>query len=1512
MKTKKSKRLLAAFLAAIMVLTTFAAMPFSSFAAEHTAEDLKNLLDQYESRIESGTPYTNLASSYEAWYNGYVTYFLVTAGVRTADEIDTAYKNLETQFNAMKAWTPYTANTTAASDGSYTNLTLVDGDQMSNVLYAYGVGSTSAYAEIDLRDSDTLQTYTRAGVQYGTTVLLYDGVGSMGFPVSMFTARRTGTGTSGTRSMRPVTSPFALVKNWHGFSNTPGYQVSTQSYVGYIDNSDVLSNTNASNNNPDRYSNTLYWTGDSSTFGDEYVLHYPTQDWMTYNEERTSGTFTMTSDIYVINYKAVIDAVNSIPNDLCDYSYSLVSTYLRAVEKALAINPQSYIKGADVASEVGTCTSTISSVLSEVESARKALTTKVNMNSYLQLASNYAAYTPIIENNNQDGYYTANSYTIFKRNYDIATTAINNIASKKYRFSDVTSTNTNLVNAYNSLATPEDQKYIDDSELRTYFQQYYALTQGYYTADTYSAVTEKINAALKYYNNGTYTAGITLKETDENIVIYNTILNDVKTAMAGLRLSHDAVVPVLGTQQSYNTAMAYAQGIDGYKYSNYTDVMDKVAEATHAMTNLDKTDFTNQETVISEYTELITNIANALLELKTAFTGLADGTVVNQTTGTTNGFTSDNIKTYLNSQITNITYFKTVAGNASYVTEYDLSFNNHYSEWGGDRGAQLHSLGFGAYTQSSYSDNNGTMSVRWKEGAAVIGGSTGAYSSYHALLMKPIDSTVNGSDYVDIPAATDGTRVLGETTVSVGDLGLNYASFTTPDIKEYFSVRTGNWFNSNEHKRFDYTNSDVKQTVTVIDISDLIELVDQAADIVAKYQNNAFNCYTPGTWAPFSDALAAAQADLNYASMSNDAIVTEVQNRYNTLQSAMSNLKQNTDLSAHNFIEQSDTVHATCEASGNIHYICSVCGYEYKDVEAPLGHDFSFLPNNDGTTHTKVCSRGDVEEIESCVDSDGNDYCDYCGQAMYEQADWTQFNQAKAEMEELLAAAEDGSMKFTTAALDDANFNIVEIRYYNYTAQEQATVSVDLQEAVNQQTQRLVSAVESLRNGQTDESVYEANLYKVSTLNADAYNVSVVQSAVQGINVETPVEVNGKVYTGYDFDDYNNALGNVLTENWYEYYICVYDINYNMYWLINNGDGTYKYSEANADVPEKGFHYGETITLENPNSADEVCRWATVAYTDNSTDYEMGGTPKYQTTAASYTFNVRGNMDIYTTAAAEDDSSLNEIRFILAYDGVSTGKILDVQYAPDGMTLINSLFVDIQHNIPFHKFSSYLYEDGSAVLQNNRLNVKGDTTVLVNYETTSQDSFTVNLYNESGEDPIYSTYPQYNEKVVLSDDNAVAYINADNGKVLCYGSEYTFYAYQDVNVKAVTSIDEQTASVDVIKAPIVDGNGKVYIFGSFALPEGATIKSYGIVMNAGDQNDTDLSLADLNKGRNIYNLTSSNYTCEGQNGNQFGISFTSNSGYPNASYVAYAIYEGADGNEYYAYSDVITQASIYA
>ncbi len=1502
MKTKKSRRLLAAFLAAIMVLTTFAAMPFSSYAAEHSAEELKNLIDQVETRLEGGTPYTNLVNTYEAWYDANLTYFLVTAGVRDADEVDNAYNNLNTQFTAMQRWTPAQATANAAADGSYTAAGLVDNDQMSGVLYAEGVGADTDFADVRTDDGGA-GTETRAGVQYGTTVLMYDGTGTpLAFPVSMYTARYTLLANSGTRSMRPTTEPFGLVKNWHGFSNTVGYQTGVASFVGYQDNSDFLSHLNASNDSPDRYSNTLYWNGNADTFGDEYMIHYPSQDWITYNDDRNSGTFTQNANIYVINYSALVDALGNMPTNLCDYSYTLVRSYLRTLDTAMGIAPQSYFASANeatVADQVDTCVTAIDNAISSIATTRRALTTTVNMQSYFTFASNFAAYTPIYESKNKDEYYTSTSYSLFVRNYEIANSAINNLANKSVRFTDATTNNTNLVNAYNNLVTSE--AYIDDSELQTYFAAYYGLTQGYYTAESYQAATEAINAALEHYNNGSYTSGITLRQNEEDEATYNTILANVKEAMAGLRISHDAVVSVLSTQQSYNTIVAYVQGIDGYKYSNYTDVMDIVAEATRTMTELDNTAFTDQATLVSQYTTLITNIANALLELQTAFTGTEDGSVVNSTTGTTEAQGADDIYSYLYNQITNITYLKTQPGTTSYVTEYDITFNNHWNSWFSNREAQLHSLGFGAYGQDSISDSNGTMSVRWKEGSAAW--VSPASASYHDALMKQPSSVSSGNDYVNLPAATDGTVVLGETTVTVGDLGMRAVSFTTPDIHEYLGVEAGGW---DGFQTRDRTNTNLHQTVTVVDISDLIELVQQAADIVGQYQNNAFNCYTPQSWATFNDALGAAQADLNYTSMTADQIISEAQSRYNTLQTAMTGLQQNTEEGSHNLIEQADSTHATCTAGGTAHYICSVCGYDVKTPESALGHEYIYTPDNNGTTHTKTCSRGDVNETEACVDENSDLHCDLCGQALYTPANWEAFNAAKAEMESLLSASAGGSMKFTSAALEDANFNIIEIRYYNYTAEDQATVADTLQDAIDQQTRMINAAVTALRNGLADESVYEANQFKVSTLNADAYNVAAVQSAVSGINVETPVEVNGNVYTGYDYDNYNMALGTALTENWIPYTILVMDQAGNEYWVVDDGDGTFSYTDTERNASE--FHYGDSVTVQNPDGSDERCAWISYVYTDN---LEPGVNNKYQYFGSEYTFNVRGYTEISTTSGAEADTTLQKVTFFLSLDGVPTNKVIDVQYAKNGAT-IRANNLNLYYNLPFYEVDTFYNRADMSVLGKGsraQIKVNGDMNVLVDFTTVSPTDYTITLVDEEGSQ-LDMQHASYNELVTLSADDAVAYLNNANGKALCYGSEYSFYACQDITVKAVKSVDEQTASVDMA-SPIIDSDaGKVYLVGSFALPEGVTIQSFGFVLNGLDSNDTDLSLADISAGNQIYNLSASKYTNEGQNGNQFTVSFNSNRMYPRGTVVAYAIYVDNAGNQYYTYSDVITDAAL--
>lgn len=1505
MKTKKSKRLLAAFLAAIMVLTTFAAMPFSSYAAEHSADELKTLLDQYETRVEGTTVYTNLVDSYEAWYSAYRTCVGVTAGLLDVEQVDTAYNTLQAEMNEMQVWTPAQATASSAADGSYSKDILVANDEMTNVLYAYGVGNNAPYGQTENLDGESFWGITSTlfiGAQYGNTVLLYDGVSTPAFPVSMFYGRPFGTSDCNARSLRPTISGFELRRNWHGYSTSEGgaYQTNYDSFVGYQDNAGPNGANNTSQYSPTRYSNTMYWNGNSSSFGsNEYSLTYNSQSWLAYTNASDSGTFNVNASIYVINYKALIDAVRNLAADVCSYSYSQVVDYFTALETAMNLDPQSYFNNStsDLAGDVNACASAISSAVSALNNQKNNLRQTTNIQSYVDLARNYAAYTAVASGNNADGYYDANSYTVFKRGYDAATTVLNNVLGI-INFTDATTTNNNLVSGYNGLRAAE--KRVDDSELQACFAEYYNLVASYYVADTYDNLTTEINDALSLYTDGDYTLGITLLDTPENQEIYNETLGKVKTAMAALRISHDASLVFSGISVSYTIAIEYVNGLDSKLYSNYDEVINAVNNAKTVMDALDQTDFTTQSEIIAQYNEVLSQLVTAIGSLQYAFTAIEDGTVVSQSIGATPGENADDVRSYLDNQIVDITYFKTEPGSQTYTTEYDLRFNNHW-EYTGMRDVQLHSLGFGGYGQDTVNYDYGSMSVYWKEGGAEIAGSTGAYSSYHDLLMKTPSQAVHGSDYVNIPADTDGTLILGETRVTVNDGGIRAVSFTTPDLYEYIRVNSGV---SGQESR-ERVNDESKQTVTVIDISDLITLVDESVALRDKLQNNVYNCYTESTWSAFTTALNAAMANMEYRSMTNDAIVADAQSRYDTLLEAKENLQINTE-GTHQFVDQDDCKDATCTSDGYIHKICSLCGYDYTETVPMLNHDLQYVSNNDKRTHNIVCSRGDYEELNVACTDNGTGTCVYCGQLLYTPANWEEFNAAKAEMEALLAAAENGSMKFTSAALEDANFNIVEIRFYNYTAQEQATVPDTQQEAVDQQTQGIVSAVEALRNGQTDESVYEANLYKVSTLNADAYNVLAVQSAVQGINVETPVEVNGKIYTAYDYDNYNSALGTALTENWIPYTILVCDIDNNEYWVIDDGDGTFSLTSDEASATE--FHYGDTVTLENPVNSGEKCAWVTYVYTDN---LQPDVNNKYQYFDTNYTFTVRGNTEVYTSAGSTSQEDLRKVTFYLSLDGVATDKILDVQYATDG-TRLKATSLNTYYNLPFYEVGTFYNRDDMTSLGSGsraQITVNGNMNILVDFNSVSPTDYAITLVDENG-DQIDVQHAAYNELVTLAADDAVAYVNNANGKVLCYGSEYSFYACRDITVKALTSIDNQTASVDLAD-PIVDSDaGKVYLVGSFALPEDATIQSYGFVLDRLDPTNDDLSLAEINSANQIFNLSASKYTNEDQNGNQFTVSFNTDISYPNATIVAYAIYVDKAGNEYYTYSDVAINAVI--
>mgnify|MGYP006938634344 FL=1 len=168
---------------------------------------------------------------------------------------------------------------------------------------------------------------------------------------------------------------------------------------------------------------------------------------------------------------------------------------------------------------------------------------------------------------------------------------------------------------------------------------------------------------------------------------------------------------------------------------------------------------------------------------------------------------------------------------------------------------------------------------------------------------------------------------------------------------------------------------------------------------------------------------------------------------------------------------------------------------------------------------------------------------------------------------------------------------------------------------------------------------------------------------MSGITVITNVQINGKEYAGYDFDNYNTALGTALTENTIPYKVKVIDFAEDEHYLVKSASGEFSYTNLETEATE--FAYGDLVTAPNPNStnADELCAWSSKEQPKSITDTAFSEMPsKYQTTYSSYTFNVQGYTELTTTSTATNSTDNVKLTFVLAYNGVETGKIVDIQY----------------------------------------------------------------------------------------------------------------------------------------------------------------------------------------------------------------------------------------------------------
>lgn len=210
MKKSLSKRILAIFLAVLMLVT---AIPLTSFAADNSLEALKSSIKNYTQKMD-GTVYTNMQVAYEAYIAAKELTDAYEYGRLTdASKLDAAKQKLDGAVANMTKYNFRTADQLTYTYPKWDNADATDNavseQQSHNVIYAgdfstNGDNSASGESEDQIKGDQCPENGAdifNNRVYYGETVLLYDGN----------RPQRQVTTTGGTTVMRNINPRFPVL-----------------------------------------------------------------------------------------------------------------------------------------------------------------------------------------------------------------------------------------------------------------------------------------------------------------------------------------------------------------------------------------------------------------------------------------------------------------------------------------------------------------------------------------------------------------------------------------------------------------------------------------------------------------------------------------------------------------------------------------------------------------------------------------------------------------------------------------------------------------------------------------------------------------------------------------------------------------------------------------------------------------------------------------------------------------------------------------------------------------------------------------------------------------------------------------------------------------------------------------------------------------------------------------------------------------------------------------------------
>lgn len=1274
---------------------------------------------------------------------------------------------------------------------------------------------------------------------------------------------------------------------------------------------------------------TLFYTINNPSF--EYRIGL--SDRVEENDQKEYTAQTSNTVIRVLNYKMIKEAIDAqkgyLPN-VENYKQGGLATVMQGFDQATT-DPNSFFtagndwQGAQThyQTAINNLKSTATQDSEQYKLVRDAMVSAI-VNTY---------------NNGTNGW-TLESWANFKAAYETAANAMSApYTTGSYVAIDGQKIADDLIAAYAALES--NKAYADTTAIMAVIQTF-RTWENIFTADTYAFTAKYVDDAViaiwgAEENFGIKTMGP--EDTPEGNKLVADQLTLVNDAINHLRISPDAQISTSHGKYSLNRALAIV--VDNpSQYFNYSEFTTAVENGNTYKSTLPVTELTDYTTQYNRYVEEVTKIVDAYYNLAFAFTDIPDGTVV-QNSGFTKtqpmvasnngkqsiafGYTNSAVLIRTTHEAKSMPYGKfsiTFGTNISASNNTDKNNNKNTNngldsitlnatqqpisdnflqaskadgaldrkvpaemsvedretnyagllEYNGFSVSNLRYTGKSANCDPLYyiTDNAGNKVATTDEQARtidldpilgktdgtnngnVVKGSVYAYSSNSGFAYTYIDGDLNVN--VEPSPAVELTRQTQPSSKNYRLTG-NYIGAVASYTDRYVVYRAGRcWYTTQ-------TAGDAMDTsVAVVDLSYLIDLVkicDQIVPLKSKYTAESF--------AKFEQALYDAKSPYDYSKQSAGNIASEGSSRYTKLWSAYQNLVERPQVLTFNYMDEngqptSSTVEIAYNA--NIATVRSEIDAIVVPNYSANGMSYTFKGWDPAVNNATVVTSDTV--FTATYDSFATAY-------------WGNYNASKDTLLNTLA-----NDKFSAEGLNEVKAQVEELQYFLYTDNQKLMVSAANQTAIDAEKAAMDAINARLAEIALDSSTYDAIVKTIDTLNADAYDVATVASIVESTPAGTPVTIAGVEYTGWDFDNFVKAVIEAMNSNAYEYTVTVMDVDENEYFLM--ADGSY------TDVPDLAakFHYGDVVNAVNPIDAAQECSW-TISIIAQLTSTET--TEKYVATATNYQFNVRGATTL-KTSANEDPDSYHTISFI---DSRTNTLISSMTVAHNGTARMRNALLP---TIPFYEVKNFTNRaTGATVTKTGSITkVTTDINLTVNYAPVEEvTGYNIILLDVNGTE-IHNAQYNWNQKVNLSATGAAGMIDTATGKLVAYGSDYSFYACQSITLQAVSSTDGK-AAVSVVD-PVIS-NSKMYLTGSFALPENATVKGYGIVMDTYG-NHSDLTLKDVDMNNFVFNMASSKLTC----GNQFTVYTGSDSAIGrHITYRAYVIYE-MNGTELIEYSNV--------